>query len=74
MIIPVCCIHNFMLQNYIASCVLLVYKLQRCVPKLRILLLMIVFQKVCKSQIFYFCNGTIKNEYLWNLHMNKSRK
>ena len=35
---------------------------------------MIVFQKVCKSQIFYFCNGTIKNEYLWNLHMNKSRK
>ena len=39
MIIPVCCIHNFMLQNYIASCVLLVYKLQRCVPKLRILLL-----------------------------------
>lgn len=34
----------------------------------------IVFQKVCKSQIFYFCNGTIKNEYLWNLHMNKSRK
>lgn len=39
MIIPVCCIHNFMLQNYIASLVLLVYKLQRCVPKLRILLL-----------------------------------
>ena len=35
---------------------------------------MIVFQKVCKSQIFYFCNGTFKNEYLWNLHMNKSRK
>ena len=34
----------------------------------------IVFQKVCKSQIFYFCNGTFKNEYLWNLHMNKSRK
>lgn len=42
MIIPVCCIHNFILQNYIASCVLLVYKLQRCVPKLRILLLTVV--------------------------------
>ena len=34
----------------------------------------IVSQKVCKSQFFYFCNGTIKNELLWNLHMNKSRK
>ena len=34
----------------------------------------IVFQKVCKSQIFYFCDATFKNEYLWNLHMNKSRK
>ena len=39
MIILVCCVHDFMLQNYIASLVLLVYKLQRYVPKLRILLL-----------------------------------
>ena len=39
MIILVCCVHNFMLQNYIASVVSFVYKLQRCVPKLRILLL-----------------------------------
>ena len=39
MIILVCCVHNFILQNYIASLVLLVYKLQRYVPKLRILLL-----------------------------------
>ena len=42
MIIPVCCVHDFMQQNYIASFVLLVYKLQRCVPKLRILLLTVV--------------------------------
>lgn len=39
-----------------------------------IFMLGIVFQKVCKSQIFYFCDATFKNEYLWNLHMNKSRK
>ncbi len=55
MIIPVCCIHNFMLQNYIASCVLLVYKLQRCVPKLRILLLIqIVYPKVCIALLFSY--------------------
>lgn len=34
----------------------------------------IVFPKVCKSQFYYFCNGNFKNDKLWNLHMNKSRK
>ncbi len=34
----------------------------------------IVFPKVCKSQFYYFCNGNVKNDKLWNLHMNKSRK
>ena len=34
----------------------------------------IVFQKVCKSQFYYFCIGNFKNELLWNLHMNKFRK
>jgi hypothetical protein len=34
----------------------------------------IVFQKVCKFRIDYFCNAIFKNELLWNLHMNKSRK
>ena len=34
----------------------------------------IVFQKVCKSQFYYFCNGNFKNEKLWNLHMNKFLK
>ena len=35
---------------------------------------LIVFPKVCKSQFYYFCNGNFKNDKLWNLHMNKSRK
>ena len=35
MIILVCCVHNFMLQNYIASVISFVYKLQRCTLKLR---------------------------------------
>ena len=38
MIILVCCVHNFMLQNYIASVVSFVYKLQRYMPQLQILL------------------------------------
>ena len=37
-------------------------------------ILVIVFQKVCKFRIDYFCNAIFKNELLWNLHMNKSRK
>lgn len=39
MLILVCCVHNFMLQNYITSVVSFVYKLQRYIPKLQILLL-----------------------------------
>jgi hypothetical protein len=35
---------------------------------------LIVFQKVCKSHFYYFCNGSFKNDRLWNLHMNKFRK
>lgn len=31
----------------------------------------IVFQKVCKFQFIYFCNRTVKNNLLWNLHMSK---
>ena len=34
-------------------------------------LFMIVFQKVCKFQFIYFCNRTVKNNLLWNLHMSK---
>ena len=32
---------------------------------------MIVFQKVCKFQFIYFCNRTVKNNLLWNLHLSK---
>ena len=31
----------------------------------------IVFQKVCKFQFIYFCNRTVKNNLLWNLHLSK---
>ncbi len=34
-------------------------------------LIMIVFQKVCKFQFIYFCNRTVKNNLLWNLHLSK---
>ena len=56
MIILVCCVHNFMLQNYIASVVSFVYKLQGYVPKLQILVFAvekerrnrkILFLKIC---------------------------
>ena len=33
--------------------------------------LRIVFQKVCKFQFIYFCNRTVKNNLLWNLHLSK---
>lgn len=32
---------------------------------------LIVFQKVCKFQFIYFCNRTVKNNLLWNLHLSK---
>ena len=32
---------------------------------------MIVFQKVWKFQFIYFCNRTVKNNLLWNLHLSK---
>ena len=36
-----------------------------------ILSTLIVFQKVCKFQFIYFCNRTVKNNLLWNLHLSK---
>ena len=35
------------------------------------LILMIVSPKVCKFQFIYFCNRTVKNNLLWNLHLSK---
>ena len=32
---------------------------------------MIVSPKVCKFQFIYFCNRTVKNNLLWNLHPSK---
>ncbi len=37
----------------------------------RIKTALIVFQKVCKFQFIYFCNRTVKNNLLWNLHLSK---
>ena len=31
----------------------------------------IVSPKVCKFQFIYFCNRTVKNNLLWNLHLSK---
>ena len=31
----------------------------------------IVSPKVCKFQFIYFCNRTVKNNLLWNLHPSK---
>ena len=33
----------------------------------------IVFQKVCKFQFIYFCNRTVKNNLLWNLHGSREK-
>ncbi|WP_259432193.1 MATE family efflux transporter [Butyricimonas virosa] len=36
-----------------------------------IMYLKIVSPKVCKFQFIYFCNRTVKNNLLWNLHPSK---
>lgn len=36
-----------------------------------IMYLKIVSPKVCKFQFIYFCNRTVKNNLLWNLHLSK---
>ena len=70
MIILVCCVHNFMLQNYIASVVSFVYKLQRYIPKLQILLFVvenkgrnrkILFLGIYSCLPFFLCQASDYN-------------